>query len=300
MSALCYNRREVIRVKYRLSTECGSAARLVGEERAIEYIARAGFDAFDLTMLEMAKYDKKRGIAIDTGHPLASGEYLSFVRRLRRVARDSGIVCNQTHAPHPTSAPNIRDSLMRAIECTAEIGASICIIHPQNNATVEENAQMFSSILPFAREYNVTVACENMWNWNAEEDHARPAACSTPESFVKHLDAVGDERLVACLDIGHAEMYGLGTSAPEMIEALGERLAALHVHDNDRHRDKHQIPFSMDIDLCAVAEALGRVGYSGYITLEANRFLDAYTPDNALEGLKKMYAAAQRFAKMIK
>lgn len=287
-------------MRYRLSTETGSAARLVGEKRAIEYIARAGFDAYDFTMLEMAKYDKKNAVAIDTGHPLASREYLSFVKELKKTADGSGIVCNQTHAPHPTFAPNIRDSLKRAIECTAELGAEICIIHPQNNASAWENAEMFSSLLPVAREYGVKIACENMWNWNADEDHARPAACSTPESFLEHLDAVSDEYLVACLDIGHAEMYGLGTSATEMIEALGERLRAIHLHDNDRHRDKHAIPFSMDIDFGSVADALGRVGYSGYITLEANRYLDAYTQYSALEGIKALYASAERFAKMIK
>ena len=286
-------------MKRKISTETGSGARIIGEERTIELIARAGFDAFDLSMHEMAKYDKVRGVAIETGHPLGSREYLSFVRTLRSVARDSGIVCNQTHAPHPTSAENIRDMLFRAIECTAEIGGEFCIIHPQNNASAEENAELFFSLLPFAREYGVKIACENMLNWNKEEDHARPAACSTPESFISHLDAVGDEYLVACLDIGHAEMRGLGTSAPEMIEALDTRLCALHVHDNDKWHDRHGIPFSGEIDFSSVAEALGRIGYAGYITLEANRYLDAYTADNIYDGFRELAESARRFRDMI-
>ena len=286
-------------MRLRLSTETGSAARLVGDCRAIEYIKRAGFDAYDFTMLEMAKYDKKRGCAIDTGHPLSTVEYLSYARELRRIADDLGIVCNQTHAPHPTSAPNIRDSLVRALEVSAVLGAGICVIHPQNNESAEENARLFSSLLPYAREYGVRIACENMWNWNKDEDHARSAACSDARSFLEHLSLVDDEYLVACLDIGHAEMQGLGTSAPEMIEALGDKLAALHVHDNDRHRDRHLIPFSSEIDFCGVAEALSRVRYSGYITLEANRHLDSYSAENVDVGLREMYESARRLRDMI-
>lgn len=288
-------------MKRKISTETGSGARIIGEERTIELIARAGFDAFDLSMHEMAKYDKVRGVAIETGHPLASREYLSFVRRLRSVAHDSGIVCNQTHAPHPTSARNIRDMLCRAIECTAEIGGEYCVIHPQNNESAEVNAELFSSLLPFARDHGVKIACENMWNWNKEEDHARPAACSTPESFIAHLDAVDDEYLVACLDIGHAEMRGLGTSACEMIEVLGDRLHALHVHDNDKWHDRHWIPFSGEVGFSSVAEALGRIGYSGYITLEANSHLGkTYTSENIHDGYRELAEAARSFRDMIK
>ena len=41
----------------KISTEIGSAARHVGEERAVEYIAKAGFDAWDFSMFEMCGYD---------------------------------------------------------------------------------------------------------------------------------------------------------------------------------------------------------------------------------------------------
>ena len=38
----------------KISTEIKSAARHVGEEKAVELIAKAGFDAWDLTMSPMA------------------------------------------------------------------------------------------------------------------------------------------------------------------------------------------------------------------------------------------------------
>ena len=51
-------------------------------------------------------------------------------------------------------------------------------------------------------------------------------------------------------------MRGSGDGAVNMIRALGNRLAALHIHDNDRWHDSHQIPFSMDIDFVATVDAL--------------------------------------------
>jgi sugar phosphate isomerase/epimerase len=63
-------------------------------------------------------------------------------------------------------------------------------------------------------------------------------------------------------------MKGLNTTAPEMIRALGNRLQALHIHDNDRWHDSHEIPFSMNIDWESTVKALVDVDYKGYFTLE--------------------------------
>ena len=48
------------------STEIISAADLIGEQKAIEYIARAGFDAWDFSMFSMCDYDWDKKTAILT------------------------------------------------------------------------------------------------------------------------------------------------------------------------------------------------------------------------------------------
>ena len=269
---------------FRTSTEIGSISRIVGEERAVELVAKAGFDAWDFSLYNMWKWDKKNKRAVVPTHPLSSSEYLAFARRLRKIGEDFGIHCNQSHAPHP-SVPCGIDNLLRSIECTAEVGAEICVIHPDNNSTPEQNAEMYMKLLPYARACGVKIATENMWNWNKALDIAAPAACSSAESFVAHLKAIDDPYFVACLDIGHAEMRGLNSSAVDMIYALGDRLCALHIHDNDRHRDSHQIPGSMNIDFASVASALNNVGYNGYYTLEAYNFLAGRENTEVLDGL---------------
>lgn len=284
----------------KISTEIYSTACHVGEHKAVEMIAKAGFDAWDLSMFDMCRYDWGKGTAIETGHPLGGKDYLKFVRELKQIGLDNGIVCNQSHAPFPSKAPVICDFLKRAIECTAEAGGEICIIHPDNNSDAEKNAEMYHELLPFAKECGVKIATENMWNWANGADHASSAACSHHDDFCKHIDIVNDPYLVACLDIGHAEMAGLDTSADTMIRALDKRLQALHIHDNDKKHDSHQIPFSMDIDWGVVAKALKDIDYRGYLTLEADRYLSKYNKDNVFEGVCELARSARRLEAMIK
>ena len=280
----------------RISTEIGSAARLIGEEKAVELVAKAGFDAYDFSMFPMAQYDWGTGSVVHNGHPLSGKDYLQFVRNIRHIAEDNGIVCNQSHAPFPVYIKEIWGYLERAIECTAEAGGKICVIHPDNRKSPAENAEMYHVLLPIAKSYGVHIATENMWGWDSVADHAIPNACSTPQNFKEHLETVNDPFLVACLDIGHGEMKGLGTSAVELIHTLGDHLQALHIHDNDRWHDSHALPFTKDIDFDAVVKALKEIDYKGDFTLEADQHL--VSADTVAQGLKEMAQAARRLADM--
>lgn len=280
------------------SMQTDETAARFGEERAIELIAKAGFDAWDFSMFKMCDYDWDKRVLKPNAHPLASREYLAFARRLKQVGLDNGIVCNQSHAPFPMSEKPIRDYLKRAIECTAEAGGEICVIHPDNNKSAEENAEHYFELLPFAKEHNVKIATENMWNWDKTTDTACKAACSDHLDFKAHIDAVNDPFLVACVDIGHAEMKGLNTDAPTMIRTLGSSVQALHIHDNDKWHDSHQLPMSMNIDFTKVVKALKDIGYNGYFTLEADHYLYAFDNTNVYEGICDLYKSVRRLADM--
>lgn len=157
---------------------------------------------------------------------------------------------------------------------------------------------MYGELLPFAKACGVKIAAENMYNWDSQKGESCFAACATAEDFAAHLDAVDDPFFVACLDIGHAEMSGSGSGAVNMIYALKRHLQALHLHDNDKRHDSHQIPFSMQTDFAAVVKALNEVDYHGFFTLEADAYLRDYTSENILEGLQNLAASAKRLAVM--
>ena len=282
----------------KISTEIGSAAKRIGEERTVEYVGKAGFDYWDFSMFDMCRYDSVTKLAIDTGHPLTGSERLAFARRLKQIGLDNGITCNQSHAPFSTNYPSVRSRLKWAIECTAEAGGKICIIHPQTHKTAEENAEMYWELLPFAKECGVKIATENMWDWDNVKDESSFAACATGEDFLKHMETVNDAYFVACLDLGHAEMRGSGTGAVHMIHTLGKHLQALHIHDNDQWHDSHQLPFTMKMDFEAIVNALRDINYQGDFTLEADQYLKAYDEEHIFDGMKEMARCARKLADM--
>lgn len=283
------------------SSEINSAAKRIGEERTIELMARAGFDAWDFSMFRMVRTDRATHTAcLDPEHPLGGRDYLAFARHLRRVGEDCGIVCNQSHAPFPSYYAGMDTPLKRALECTAEAGASICVIHPDNYKSAEENAEFFFRLLPFAKGCGVRIATENMWLWDEKKNESAFAACSTGEDFRRHIDAVNDPYLIACLDVGHAEMRGSGDGAAHMIRTLSRHLGALHLHDNDGWKDSHQIPFSMQIDFGAVVRALHEIGYTGDMTLEADQYLAQYDDEHIYDGIFALSQAAKKLLDLYK
>ena len=145
----------------KISTEINSLARLLGEEKAVAQIANAGFDAWDFSMFKMVNKDKLNKVLLENSHPLGGKDYLTFARKLKQIGLDNGIHCNQSHAPFPSDFPGMEDYLFRAIECTAEAGGEICVIHPCNKLGAAENAEMYRKRLPFARGGGVKIAKEN-------------------------------------------------------------------------------------------------------------------------------------------
>lgn len=249
-----------------ISTETGSYEKFGNNFEIIKMLKNAGFEAFDYSM-----HGRRKNVFLDDEN------YLERAKELRRFADSAGILCNQTHAPFPTVKPKDEEfngrmlpRLKRAIEITAVLGGRVCVIHPCNFYDCSQNAEFYAKLLPTAKSCGVIICAENMWNWNAEIEKACYAACCEPKDFCGTIKAVNSPYLKACLDIGHAEMDGLGTTAEEMILALDKNLAALHIHDNDLRHDNHALPFTMQIDFDKVIATLKRVGYSGDITFEAD------------------------------
>ena len=130
----------------KISTEIGSIAKVTGEEKAVELCGKAGFDGWDFSMFDM---HKALFLPLSGVKKLNSARYLSLARRLKQIGLDNGMVCNQSHAPFPVRLPAVSSVLRLAIECTAEAGGEICIIHPDNNKSPEENAEMSSKVNNF-------------------------------------------------------------------------------------------------------------------------------------------------------
>ena len=152
---------------FKISTEIASIAEIVGERKAVELCAKAGFDGWDFSMFDMARYDWRTDRLLPSDHPLTGNERLKFARELRKIGEDNGIRCNQSHAPFPVCGKPVRDRLYWAIECTAEAGGEICVIHPDNHKSPEENAEMYLvKILFFTQDLLSLASCHHVRSSN--------------------------------------------------------------------------------------------------------------------------------------
>lgn len=250
-----------------ISTETGIIAERFGNEETIKMIKRAGFTAYDFSMY-----------TLKAEHCLVYfDDYAEKARKLRKFADEIGIVCNQTHAPFPSQKDNdveynktIPEYLRRALEVSGILGAKHCIIHPWNNFTPKQNAEVvYKPLLKYCKEYNVKIAVENMWNWNNAENKAKACACSLADNFNAHMDLLDKEWFVSCVDIGHAAMFFEDTTAHDLLCDMKDTLSCLHVHDNDLRHDSHLLPFAGGIDWEKVCKVLADINYQGDMTFES-------------------------------
>ena len=263
-----------------ISTEINSFSKYGEIKSVLKLLKDSGFDAYDFSMFA----EKWLG----ENSFLASDDYLGKAKDLRVFADTIGLVCNQAHAPFPTVITEdilsvgvyreeynarMRVQIERAIEVAGILGVKVLVVHPCNHYNAEQNATLYKSFEGAAKKAGVKIGVENMWNWKSGEQNASAAACSHHDDFKAHLDLLPKDVFVACIDIGHSEMAGLNTSVKQMIETLGDRVQALHIHDNDKIHDSHALPFTARIDFEEMISELKKIGYTGDVTMEADSYI---------------------------
>lgn len=290
----------------RISTEINSFARTLGEIPAIELLAEVGFDAYDLSLFKM-RYDPSCAFCGDG--------YKAYAQEIRRAADQAGIVCNQSHAPYPSSVGEpeqdaaIYQQIIRAMEIASIVGAEIIVVHPLqhlNYATPgnpeileEMNVSFYRSLIPYCEQFGIRVAAENMWQYDAARECIVDSTCSRAEEFCRYLDRIDSPWIVGCLDLGHVPL--VGGDLPHMIRMLGrERLKALHVHDNNLTQDLHALPYTMCMDFDAVTTALREIDYTGDVTFEANNACRKLPAHLMREGARLMLGVGRDLAGKIR
>ena len=276
----------------KIVTYTGDIAQRVGAKEAVRLFKEAGFDGYDFTF----RKDRK----VDPG--LYDDDFIPFIKELREYADSIGIPCLQCHTLFPTLKPGgvnadeVYEVQVKCLEAASLLGCKIAIVHPGNNCSAEENYEfMYKRLLPVARRLGVKIATENMWNWNEWKTQTYPAACGLAEDFNKHIDLAGDDFLVGCLDVGHAEMQNT-QGAPYMIRTMGnKRIRTLHVHDNDLVNDNHTYPFIGRIEWEPIIEAFRDIGYDGYFTFECDGAVSNRYPVELLPAVLKLLYQTGRY-----
>ena len=257
------------------TTSCASK---FGEEKAIEIIAKAGFDAVDYCMLDLDKED----------YVLNSDNYKAHALKLVEAAKRNNVYFNQGHAvgyiPHENHDIVIKKLIeknSRAIEISGIMGIRTLVIHPvafgnyigREEYVFEKNMQYFKGLLPYAEEHGVKLACENMWCSDKRKKVTTGGVCGNPFEHARYIDEINHPLLVACIDVGHCSLSG--REASDCIRVLGDRLGALHIHDNDYLDDMHTLPGLSEMNFNEIMKALKDIDYKGDFTLETDHFFDS-------------------------
>lgn len=262
----------------RVSFTLSSIEYRFGFERSMQLIREAGFPALDHSLDGMVS-DKS---------PFCGDDWRAHAERVRACADRLGLKINQTHAPFSFSgsawnnADLYRDVILprirRSIEISGIFGADTVIVHPIHHGVYqgheqelfERNMAFYRDLIPLAKESRVKIAVENMYQVDARRKCIVDDTCSRAEEFIRYIDTLDSEWIVACLDLGHVGLIQRTDEAWDMIRALGhDRLRALHVHDNDYRGDQHQIPFLGKMNWQEITRALGEIDYQGDFTYEA-------------------------------
>ena len=287
-----------------LSTQTQRLQNTFGYEKAIEILAGAGYDAFDLSLFN----------PLNENDPLYKEGFCEYAKKLREYADSLGIVCNQAHAPFPSSTSDraqdkpIFDSIVHSMEIAAILGAKYIIVHPKQHLPYRENAaelkkinmEFYKSLIPYCEKFDINIAVENMWQHNpVGKKTIVNSTCARVEEFCEYIDDLNSDRIAACLDIGHVSLCGEDMSV--MIRGLGaKRLKALHVHDTDGAHDLHTLPFTSENDFTLIMKLLAEIGYEGDLTFEADRFFRNFPVDMYRGVAAFMQLTGRQLIKMFK
>ena len=294
----------------RISTTTEALSERYGDEKAIDAIAHAGFDAIDYSMFV---HDEENGV-------FSSNQFERYAKEIKKTVDSAGIKVGQVHAQMPK--PSYPDYLARtkmwdelakrSIITAAILESPYVVIHPlimlerkydflyQENFKI--NIEYYNKMIPYLQEYNVKIALENMWNYDDEKNMICPTVCSSAEELLTMCDALG-ERFVVCLDVGHTVLTGY--SPESMVKTIGDKLRVLHVHDNDGYNDLHTIPSDSfashtnnvpddrRINWDKFMESLKEIHYEGTFSLEADNYIRQYPAGQEKEALVIMAKTAR-------
>lgn len=279
----------------KVSINIGYFCKKFGEKGAIRFAKSVGADAVDFDLL---CYDESIPGNLYTR---SDEEIKAHFEDLAAYAKEIGIEIGQTHGRIKgfVNDPEKDDSLIRSarLDClaTKALGAKYCVMHTTTTIWMGKDApaelmhrlnlDMYSRILPFARQYDVIIATETFGDATG---HGCIDFFGDITQFIKGYDAVVEKNpeyadwFKVCMDTGHTNKSTRFPGNPpvgEVIRMLGSRIVALHLNDNDTLTDQHKVPMTSTIDWKDAFKALGEIGFDGIYNMELGFDQNHFGPD---------------------
>ena len=192
------------------------------------------------------------------------------VRQIQLWLKEFGLSACDVHASHgQEKAWGSRreherlaglDLIRNRIQFAERIGADVIILHlpPAPEAPADDPRFLdrlrasIDALLPDLGASGVRLAFENMGKDNFG-------------LIARLLGEYGSDRIGLCYDAGHGN---LNPDSLDRLDALRDRLIAVHLHDNDGRSDQHLPPFQGTVDWPRLAGILARSSYAKPLSFE--------------------------------
>ena len=215
----------------------------------VDYFCDVGIGAIDMSFESLPPFDDSWQAVLYTA-----------AKRARDVGIDIPLCHLSFYMPDPKDATlmaRYTRELYRGIDAASTMQIPLAVVHPiayyskecSYGDFIRANMAFLSPVVSYAKEKGIKICIENMPSEKEAPDNHLYGSCALNVSSLADKLSCG-----VCWDTGHANISGYKQS--EQLKVVGERLCALHIHDNDGVRDSHKLPFDGVVDWDDVAEGL--------------------------------------------
>ena len=204
-------------------------------------------------------------------------DYQSFPE----YANNTGLYIENIHSPwwgyndlwiDNQNGQKFMEEIIELIKVCSFYKIQTIVMHPEHKngtknvelpVTFDIGLERLKLIVDKAEQNNVNVAMENMCRFEYLE-------CI--------FTNIQSKRMGFCFDSGHWNVFMPNI---DLLNIYGDRLIALHLHDNDGKEDWHALPLSGNINWNHMSKKINRINYNGPIALEVG--------NKTLEHIKEPY-----------
>lgn len=208
-----------------------------------------------------------------------------------KLARNAGLTVENIHAPvheqeylskDDADGESVYQSYLQCVQDCGEYGIPTVVIHlPSDDNPINKlGLKRIEEIVRQAESRGVKIAFENLENIRNLE---------------LVLETFRSPNAGFCYDSCHHANY-----APRcgLLEKYGDRLAALHLHDNGGKNNQHKLPFDGNVNWETVIKKITLTGYKGATSLEPMSW--DYEDISIREFLERAFRKAQKLDNMRK
>lgn len=251
--------------------------------KVIEICAKAGYKVLDMNFHDCANFQT----------PLLTDCWEFWIDEIAETAQKYGVEFSQSHL-HFYEFIGVSDMekkrkeeiILRCIKGSSMLGVKWAVTHAatafgspcMREDSLKENLIYFQGKLEEADKHNISLAIENLWDWNIAPKKRYTA---NTDELVELVDNLNSPRMGICWDFEHASIMDQNQKAA--LRYIGKRLKATHVSDHYGIQADHQIPFLGSTEWGSFLPVLKEIGYEGDFVYETHRYTQNM-PDELMPG----------------